>query len=181
MRGLSLFKVNLGQPKPYWQVTVPLHPAGRRQVRFKLKKDALEYFRACKLELRRTRRIELLSSRQKLVDAIEALTMLKDLGDKKKLRKAAALYLECLDGIAKLKGEKPAAPYREPLSRMVDLPPALYRGLTKIAREKGASLEDLVCGVLHSYVRGESEALIPVTGKEEVYRMRTALYRGKAA
>jgi predicted HicB family RNase H-like nuclease len=161
-------------------VMIPLHPSGAKPVSFKLKKDALEYFRACKLELRRTRRIELLSSRQALVDAIEAMTMLKAISDRKKMRKAAALYLECLGAEAKLKGEKPAAPYSEPESRMVDLPPALYRGLTKIALAKGASLEDLVCGVLHSYVRSESEGLIPPTGKEEVYRMRTALYQTAA-
>jgi hypothetical protein len=150
-------------------------------VRFKFRKDAEKFYAACKLELRRTRRIELLSSRQALVDAIEAMTMLRGLGDRKKMRKAAALYVECLEAEAKLKGEKPAAPYSEPLERMVELPSALYRGLTKMAKEKGASLEDLVCGVLYCYVRSESEGLIPATGKEEVYRMRTALYQSAAA
>jgi hypothetical protein len=181
VRGITLSQADIAPGKTYWRVRFPLYPSGRKSVSFKLKKDALEFFRACKTELRRTRRIELLSSRQALVDAIEAMTMLRGLGDRKKMRKAAALYLECLEAEAKAKGEKPAAPYREPDNRIVELPPALYRGLTKIAREKGASLEDLVCGVLHSYVRGESEGLIPATGKEEVYRMRTALYQTAAA
>jgi hypothetical protein len=170
MRKLSLLPVTL-DGRRYWEVTVPLRPVGRKQVRFKSKVDAEKYFRACKVELRRTGRVDLLSHRQSIVDAIEALRMLKGVKDRKKLRHAAALLLEAEAAIGKLRGEVPAAPYTEPASRAVELSPGLYAILTGLARRKGMSLYDLVSGMLQRYVKEAA----PSPDEKEVRRMRDCL------
>jgi hypothetical protein len=166
--------------KRYWRVAVPLHPGGYRDVTFRWKGLADKYVAACRIELRPTKRVDLLSSRQALVDAIEAASMLKALSGRRKHREAAALLLESREAIAKLKGEKPGAPYTEPASRAVELPPALYQALVNLARGRGMSLGDFVCGGLLELAEKGSQSRIPPTGKEDVGEMQVALYQ-KAA
>jgi hypothetical protein len=166
-------KMNGG--KRYWEVTVPLYPTGRKRVRFRLKSDARKYFKACEIELRRTGRVALLSSRQVLVDCVEACRMLKGVKGRSKMREAAALYLEAKTAIAKLRGEIPSEPYTEPTSRLIELAPGLHKVLSGMAAKRGVSLSCLAAGMLQQYLLAEGEKELPPLARDEVRRIRDCL------
>jgi hypothetical protein len=141
-----------------WRVSVPKGSIGHWHVSFKRKAKAEEYHRACKRELRRTKKVSFLTSSHKLFDAIEALRLLEAVSGpwQNKLRRAAALYLLCCEEQEK----KIAQGYSEPLSRGIELQPGLFRALTRLARERNVHPNDLVAGLTWKFVKEESEKVV---------------------
>jgi hypothetical protein len=172
MARLGLYPVKYDRNRLYWRVVIPAGPTGVRKATFKAKARAERFFRACQRELRRTRRVSFLTNAHRHFDALEALRMLdSDRGPwQNRLRRAAALYALCEGQL-----EKEPANFTEPKSRGLELPPNLCRGLEKLAREKDASLEDLVVSLLWQYLRAESEKEIKVYPNEEKIPLRCLL------
>jgi hypothetical protein len=170
---LHFYSVVIPHGGLYWRITLPLGPVGRRCVDFKSKKRAQAFYQAAKKELKRTKRIDFLTSGHKLIDAIEALRALEgvDKGPwQNRLRRAAALYALCEGELS-----KEAGGFSEPSSRAVELPSGLYRGLVGLARTKGCDLSDLVVSLLWQYLRGESEKRIKTYPNEEKIPLRCLL------
>ena len=173
MARLHLYRVRVKERHLMWRVLVPQGPVGRRPVHFPTKERALKYLSACKKELARVKKIDFLTSGHRLIDAIEALRALEGIDNgpwQNRLRRAAALYALC-EGEA---GKEPEG-FTEPTSRGLELPPNLYRGLEKLARGAGASLEDLVVSKLWQYLREESEKKIRIYKNEEKIPLRCLL------
>jgi hypothetical protein len=170
---LGFYSIRITGDRLYWRVAIPGGPIGYRHISFKRKAKAQAFYRACKKELARVKKIDFLISSHKLIDAIEALRALEgvDKGPwQNRLRRSAALYALC-EGEA----EKEPEDFIEPTSRCLELPPQLYRGLARLAREKNASSEDLVVSLLWQYLREESEKKIRVYKNEEKIPLRCLL------
>ena len=170
---LGFYAVKYDHDRLYWRVAIPGGPVGYRYISFKHKAKALAFHRAAKKELARVKKIDFLTSGHKLIDAIEALRALEGVDRRpwqNRLRRAAALYALCEGQL-----EKQPANFTEPKSRGLELPPNLYRGLEKLARGAGASLEDLVVSKLWQYLREESEKKIRVYKNEEKIPLRCLL------
>ena len=159
-----------------WRVSVPDGPTGYRHVTFKHKSKAIIFHRACKRELRkagRVKAVDFLTSAHKLLDALEALKTLRDESGpwQNRLRRAAALYKLCCEEQEK----KVARGYSEPLSRGIELQPALFRAVCRLARQKGVDLNDLVAGLMWRFVKEESEKQVKEYPNEEKIPLRCVL------
>jgi hypothetical protein len=164
------------QPSPgryLWRVNVPQGPDGYKPVYFKSKAKAVSFYSACRKELARTRRIDFLCSPRLLFDAIEALRVLQSGADKghqqNRLRRAAALLALCNESQQK-RGE-----FVEPTDRLIDLPPALFKGLVNMGRERGADIRDLVVAVLWNFVQEESEKRVKMYKNEDKVGLKSLL------
>jgi hypothetical protein len=147
VRKLAYYRVTFSGNRPFWKVDTPKGWTGRKAVYFSSRVKAERFFKACKQELGRTKKVNFLSSPRLLIDAIEAFRMLESISGKSKLRKAAALYRFCHETCEeKIIGE--TKPYTEPESRIVELHPNLFRGVRRLAKQRGVSLPDMISGVL---------------------------------
>jgi hypothetical protein len=135
---------------------------GRRRVNFVQEAEILKRRSGLKIVI-------FLTSPHRLLDALEALKLLEKTDGPwwNKLRRAAALYVLCCEEERARTPEKPdegrvgkrPKPYSPPRDRQIEINPGLFRGLDRIAREKGVDLGDLVAGLAWEFVRGESEKL----------------------
>jgi hypothetical protein len=177
VRRLKLSPVRYPENRHLWRVEVPAGPLGRRYSTFARKSDAEKFFQAAKRELKRTKTVSFLESPHKLFDAIEALRMLEGISGRSKLRRAASLLALCCEDHEKRNGDR-AKPYHPPSSRQIELHPGIFRGLDRIAREKGVDLNDLVAGLAWEFVRAESEkrAARHEYPREEKVRLRDVLH-----
>jgi hypothetical protein len=162
-----------------WRVDVPAGPIGRRRVSFRSKKKAELFLRAAKRELKKVRKVSFLTCPHRLLDGLEALKLLEKTDGPwwNKLRRAATLYALCCEDHEKRNGAG-AKTYQAQQSRGIELDPWIFRGLDRIAREKGVDLGDLVAGLVWNFVRGESENLAKrhEYPREEKIRLRDVLY-----
>jgi hypothetical protein len=159
-----------------WRVSVPDGLTGYRHVTFKHKSKAIIFHRACKRELRkagRVKAVDFLTSAHKLLDALEGLKTLRDESGpwQNRLRRAAALYKLCCDE----QETKVARGYSEPLSRGIELQPALFRAVCRLAGQKGVDLNDLVAGLMWRFVKEESEKQVKEYPNEDRVRLRNVL------
>jgi hypothetical protein len=179
VRRLKLSPVRYPENRHLWRVEIPAGPLGRRYSTFARKSDAEKFFKAAKRELKRTKTVSFLTSPHKLFDAIEALRMLEGISGRCKLRRAAALYALCCEEHEKRTGDRAKAkPYSAPQSRGIEIHPGLFRGLDRLARERGVDLNDIVAGLVWKFVQEESEkraARHEYPGEEKV-RLRDVLH-----
>jgi hypothetical protein len=179
-----------------WRVDVPKGPVGRVRANFRTKEKAELFLKACKKELKRTKKVSFLTSSHRLFDAIEASRLLEAVGGpwQNKLRRAAALYALCCEEEQARTGEmtrsgtpekshdgraaKRPKPYSPPQSRGIEIHPGLFKALDRIAREKGVDLNDIVAGLVWKFVQEESEKLAKrhEYPNEEKVRLRDVLF-----
>jgi hypothetical protein len=169
---VRLYPVKLDRNRLYWRVVIPTGPMGVRKVTLKGKAKALALQRAAQRELRRTKKIDFLTCPRLLLDALEGLRMMEVAGvpGRYKMRRAAALLILCQEEIA-----KDPEGFTTPLTRSIELPPQLYRGLERLSREKGCDLNDLVVSLLWQYLGAESEKKIKTYPNEEKIPLRCLL------